>query len=89
MSNDLKVAPITSGRSVDEETVSLLRELLEKAEAGELVSLTYVDQYHDGRIGDGWSGRPSEKMIAHLESLKWRYLADAHGLVMAADEPDE
>ena len=68
---------VTSLRSkkVDQETIALLEELLESARAGTLESIMYIDKYADGKIGNGWAGRPCMKMIGEIEGLKFIYLS--------------
>ena len=60
---------------VDERTVETLKELLEKAETGELVSMLFIDSYRDGGIGMGWAGRPDLKMVGKIEELKFDFFS--------------
>jgi len=57
----------------DEQTIATLKDLLEKAESGELRSLIFIDKYRDGKVGHGWSGQPCRKMIGAIEELKFEY----------------
>ena len=60
---------------VDQETIGLLKDLLGKAECGELSSLIFVDMYRDGKCGHGWAGRPDMVMIGELENVKFDFLS--------------
>jgi len=65
-------------KKVDDQTISLLKELLEKAENGELSSLIYIDKYHNGSVGHGWAGKPDNKMIGKIEELKFDFYSQAY-----------
>jgi len=69
-----KVIGINS-KKVDQQTVELLRELLEKAESGDLQSILFVDSYRDGTCGAGWAGYPDHAMIGKIEELKFEIFA--------------
>ena len=69
------MSEITSiySKQADPQTVGLLKELLAKAESGELKSIMYVDSYRDGTIGNGWSGEPDMLMMANLDEIKFKF----------------
>ena len=69
--------------SVDEKTISLLEDLLEKARLGDLRSLMYVDKYKDSTLGCGWSGSPDVDMLGKFLELQHMYLTE-----LAQTEPD-
>ena len=72
-----EVTPIFESK-VDQQTIDTLRELLTKAESGELRSLIYVDGYRDGSVGNGWSGQPNMLMIGNLEDIKFNFFSQAY-----------
>ena len=72
-----KVTEIKS-KQVDQQTVELLKELLAKAEKGELVSLLFVDSYDTGEVGMGWAGAPDQRMIGALEELKFGFFTEMY-----------
>ena len=59
----------------DEQTISILEELLESAKLGKLESLMYVDKYHDNQCGYGWAGTPDYQMIGKLRALEHLYIS--------------
>lgn len=64
--------------SVDDETVTQLKELLKSAESGDLKSLIFVDKYKDGKVGHGWAGKPDKSMIGELEDVKFNIFSQMY-----------
>ena len=63
---------------VDEDLVNVLKELLSKAESGEMNSMLFVDGYTDNKVGMGWAGRPTRAMIGQIEELKFDYFSQMY-----------
>ncbi len=63
---------------VDQQTIDALKELLEKAESGELRSVIFVDKYQNGAVGHGWSGQPDKQMIGELEDVKFNLFSQMY-----------
>ena len=61
---------------VDQETIDTLKSLLKSAESGDLMSVMFVDSYHNGEVGNGWSGRPTLRMIGEMDALKFKFFAE-------------
>ena len=66
---------ISSAR-VDRQAVDLLEDMLEAARNGALRSLMFVELHHDGTISYGWTGSPTDRMVAAIERVKLVYLTD-------------
>ena len=60
-------------KEIDQLLIDQIEELLSAAKSGELVSLIFVDRYIDKRIGNGWAGTPTHRMIANLDEVKFKY----------------
>jgi hypothetical protein len=67
----MKEVKSISSTKVDQQTIDTLKELLGKAETGELRSVMFVDKYQDGKCGHGWSGKPDMHMVGEFENLKF------------------
>jgi hypothetical protein len=63
---------------VDQQTIDTLKELLAKAETGDLRSILFVDKYQNGEVGSGWAGRPDKDMIGEIEDLKFNIFSQAY-----------
>lgn len=65
----------------DEGLVKSLEYLLEKAKAGEIKAVAFVDYWNHGGIGHGWDGvfdSPSQ-MLGEVEVLKYNFIVSSHG----------
>lgn len=60
---------------VDQATIDTLKDLLSKAESGELRSLMFVEAYKNGDCGHGWAGQPDMQMIGEIENMKFDMLS--------------
>ena len=63
---------------VDQQTIDALKELLGKAETGELRSVMFVDKYQNGEVGNGWAGQPDLRMIGEMENLKFNFFSQMY-----------
>lgn len=68
----IEAVGINSGQ-VDGQTIEVLKELLGKAESGDLRSIMFVDKYRNGKCGMGWAGTPDLSMIGKIEELKFEF----------------
>ena len=55
---------------VDPLLVEQLEELLHLAKEGSLNGIIYVDRYHNGDVGFGYSGSPCIGMVGEMEVVK-------------------
>lgn len=65
-------------KKVDKQTIETLKDLLSKAESGDLTSVIFIDKYIDGKIGHGWSGRPCINMIGEAEHIKYKFFTQMY-----------
>ena len=71
----MKEVSVLKNISVDSQTVEQLKELLLQAESGELKSIIFIDEHKDGKVGHGWSGQPSTRMIGEIENVKFNFFS--------------
>jgi hypothetical protein len=74
----MKIVKNVNNISVDDQTVAQLEELLKHAKTGELKSLIFIDQYKDGKVGHGWSGKPDKRMIGEIEDVKFNIFSQMY-----------
>ena len=75
-----------SEKKVDSQTVETLTAMLESAKKGEINSIIFIDNYHDGKVGHGWSGKPNLRMIGELENVKFNFLSQMYFPVVDNDD---
>lgn len=73
----MEVVGINS-KQTDEQTIEVLKDLLAKAENGDLRSIIFIDQYRDGKCGMGWAGTPNLQMIGKIEELKFDFFSQTY-----------
>lgn len=66
----LRGAPVADGRTPDPKLVAELKNLLERAESGEIVGLAAVFQYWDDATGSSLTGIHGYSMIGRMERVK-------------------
>lgn len=83
MSN-IKLTSISKNKT-NPELVSILQELLESAECGDLVALIFIDKYLNNDCRGGCAGTVDRKMLGAMDEVKVEILMQSRESEMPID----